>query len=617
MSSEPHQQTNKDQANKTNSTLITESASNLLLRQLKSCISLTKHYEQQSVSARHIEETEKFAESLLESLKNFPHQTLAQLALHRPGASYFHNFQFNACIYCALVLLRNKMNLSTAQQILCGTFTWIVTARESIEPQPDKNQISVETETPDNLAQERIRNQLTKALTQYRRTTWLHILNSGSAKRLSNIEKWLQQRDVCNPIHDYLKHSLFMALSITRHKVRKPVSFASALKSLVQLSHSFAQPLIEPLLSFPGEILPGNVVKIANGRLFLMLGEYQQDCYTLAYSATEKKYLPEIKVLSKAQISSVLPATPVANLRVIEQWWGRPWKELLLNLELNTEHLLVLPGYRMDKPPESLTNVIQHLNDQDLDIGKLTQMIEAEPGFAEHIRLTASHKSRAKMKISDVKHGLLMNGIERTKSVLVEKALVSRLNQNYFPLQTALYQFVKLWASFAESIAQRHPRMLPEQCSCWVHFAASGLFTNAEIKSQLHWYLSDQDSDDSNEYCISINNSEALWQHALKIAQCWAQEQELTGALKDALTKKNLPARVKRTEPHALLCLSLLLATRIFLDHSARNDSEEYLLQFLQTLGLKPETVSKIQAEAMENSHTYWPIHSHLVAKIS
>lgn len=611
---------------------MTESAANQLLRLLKLCISLTRNYEQYAVSARHIEETEKFAEVLLTTLKAYPHQTLAQLALYRTGTSYFHNFQFNACVYCAMTLLRNKMNLSTAQQILAGVFTWVVTAKGFLEPQARQSGESIGG--PDNLNgnqnqyYERIKTQLIRALSHYKRSAWLHVLTSGSGKKLSVIERWLQQRDVRNPVHDYLKHSLFIALSITRRKAKKPVSFAAALKSLTQLTHSFAQPLIEPILTFPGEILPGNVVKISNGQIFLLLGQFPghgesgeekpdnyqiHDCYTLAYNTADKKYQSEIKTLSKDQITNVLPATPVGNLQVIEQWWGRPWKQLLLNLDLNVEHQIATPGFRIDQPPDSLTSVIQHLNDRDLDIVKLTHMIESEAGFAEHIKETASHKSRAKMKISDVKHGLLMNGIERTKSVLVEKALVSRLTQNYFPLQSAVYQFVRLWSSFAESIAQRHPRMLPEQCSCWVHFAAAGLFTNAEIKSQLHWAISDPDPNDVNEYCINVHRSESLWQHALKIAQSWSQERELTNALKDALAKKNLPARVKRSEPHALLSLSLLLTTQAYLQHSGSTNPDEYLLQFLQILGLQPDIVPKIIAEAMENSHSYWPIHCELL----
>lgn len=586
-----------------NSTLIQETASNKIARLFTQSVRIIKLYEQQSLSSAHIEETESFAELLLETLKLYPHQTTAQLTLHRSKAPYFHNFLFNTCIYAGLCLLRNKMNLTTAQQIIAGIFSWIVTSRGYLES------LDRGTKIP-NHAYEAIKVKLRKGLHHFKRTIWLDILESQSGRILSSPKTWLQYRDLKNPTHDYLKHSVFIALQITRSKNRRAISYTAALRSLVQNSHCFAMPVIEPLLEFPGEVLPGSAVKIATGHNFLILGIFKNECYSLPYDATSRHYGSDIKLITKDQIAVVMPATPVSSLKLMDKWWGRPWKDLLLNLEIKPESLITPASYRIDHPPESLTNVIQHLNENDLDIPKLTQLIESEQGFAEHIKQTASHKSRAKMKISDVKHGLLMNGIDRTKSVLLEKALVTRLTQHLFPLQTVLYQFVKLWASFAESIAQLHPRMLPEECSCWVHFAASGLFTNAEIKSQFAWQM----GLDNCEHGIRVANTETLWQHSHKISQSWSQERELTGALKDVIAKRSLPARVKRSQPHALISLSLLLTTRYFLAQDQEKPDEEYLQQYLTCLGLDLESLAEITTKTTENSHTYWPIHNQLLS---
>lgn len=596
-----------------NSTLIQESASNKLAKLFTLLIRNVKGFEQQDVSSNHIEQTEQFAELLLECLKLYPLQTIAQLSLHRSKAPYFHNFIFNACVFSGLCLLRNKMNLTTAQQIIAGIFTWIVTSRGFVESIEKGSQIS-------NQSHERVKTQMIRALSQVKRSIWLDILMCGSGRVLGAPTKWLQKRDIQNPTHDYLKQAVFIAIQITRmqpsanQKPRKTNSFGVALKTLIQTSHCFAVTNLEPLLDFPGEILPGNVVKISSGQLFLLLGIFKNECYALPYDTNQNQYLDDVKLITKDQITKVMASTPINSLKLLDKWWGRPFKELLLNLEIKPETLITPASFRIDHPPESLTTVIQHLNEQDLDIQKLTKLIESEAGFAEHIRQTASHKSRAKLKISDVKHGLLMNGIERTKSVLVEKALVTRLNQHQFPLQAVLYQFVKMWASFAESIAQRHPRMLPEETSCWVHFAASGLFTNAEIKSQFGWLLRPKNNNTRSDYCISVSHPETLWQHSQKIAVSWSQERELTSALKDIVIKRNLPARIKRSEPHALIALSLLLTTQCFLSNDSNAKDDEYLLQYLATLDIDRHNLPIIQQETLENSHVYWPINNRLIA---
>ena len=590
-----------------NSTIITESAATRLTRILKSIVRLTQSFEKQTIAELHIEETEKLAELLIDTLKTYPHQTLAQLSLHRTQVPYFYNFCFNACIFSGISLLRNKMNLTTAQQIIAGILTWAITSKGYVET------LGTGARTT-NEKHEKIKTQLIRALSQYKRTIWLHLITSASGKSLLTMKIWVQNRDVINPIHDYLKHAMFMASALTRTQHKKATNYAAAFKSLVQATHVFATPQLEPLLNFPGEILPGNGVKISNGQNFMVLAVFGDECYVLPYDAAQKKYLIGIKLITVDQIVRISPATPVANLAILEQWWGRSWKELLLNLEINLESLLMPPSYRVDQPPESLTTVIDHLNEQDLDIPKLTHLIESEPGFAAHVKETASHKSRAKMKISGVKHGLLMNGIERTKSVLVEKALVTRLSQHQFPLQNVIHQFVKLWASYAESIAKRHPTMLPEQCSCWVHFAASGLFTNAEIKSQFAWSTSAATTGNGNEFGINIGSPEQLWQHAQKIASSWSQEKSLTIALNDALVKRNLPARVKRSKTHVLISLSLLLATKYYLGNSTKHKNDDYLQQYLAILGLNAQSLADIQQETTENSHTFWPIHNQLIS---
>ena len=589
-------------------TQITESAATLILGLYKQLLGLVHMHEKHSVGPTHIEKTELLAEELLLTLKRYPHQAIAQFQIYKPNLYYFHNFCFNTILFCGLLLLRNKMNLSAAQQIMSGVLSWLLCSRNDIES------LNKEESDASPCHFETIKAQLIRALGHYNRSLWLEILTSRPGKSLRHPATLISDRNPANTIHSYQGLSLAFAVHSTRVKGRNGQSFPQSLKFLVQHSNTFALSLLEPLLDFPGNFAPGSVIVLENKQRFMVLGLIDGQIYALAWQASTKSYHTEIKTLCPSQVISIQTNASTGNVRLIDIWWGREWQSLLSQLEVNPSHSLSTPGYKIDRPPASLLAVIEQLNKPSIDIPRLTEIIENEPDFAKHITDTASHQSRANLKISKVKHGLLMNGIDRTRSVLIEKALITRLSQNQFPLLSVVYQFVKLWAYIAAAIAQRHPKLLPEECSCWVHFAASGLFTHAEIKSQLAWKLPKTQNDHSNEYQFSLQNPGILWQHALQLSVAWSQDRKLNAALKDAHTKSNLSATAQRSEIHTLISLSLRMTAGIFLHGTliAPND-DEYIRQFLHKLGISNADYREVMTQALEGSHTYWPIHNKMV----
>lgn len=570
----------------------------------KALIKLTSQFEKRDVSAAHIEQTETLAETFIESLISHPAPVLAQLQFNKPGLGYFHNFQFNCVLFSALLLLRNNTNLTTAQQILAGVISWCITARPEIE------KCSNPKYQPEHCNFEKVKNQLLRALDHYQRQIWRAVVTSASAKSVAATPKLVQQRNVACPSGDYLKLALFMASAITRKPGQAALNFSKALLKLTQQCHCFALPLLEPLMQYPGTLLPGSNIVVGNNLSALYLGRHQSEIYCMVWSASDKKFSDEITVFSESQIKRVASPGNLKNLKLMDHWWGPQWQELQQLNKLTDSQSLYRRGFRLDRPPESLVSVIEHLNAQDIDIDKLISLIETEPSFADHLQFTASQQSRAKLKVSTVKHGLLMNGFERTQSVLVEKALTGRLTQHSFPLQDVIYQFVKLWALIAAEIAQRHPKLLPEQASCWVYFAASGLFTHAELKLKQHWqYLDDAATKDSHK--ISMKQPQLLWQHAYKLACSWAQDKAIRDALRDVQAKQALPATSKRSVTHTLLNVSLALASSLYFKGNwPALESDDFLLHYCQRLGLDNALISEIQQETVKNSHNYWPIYN-------
>ena len=508
-------------------------------------------------------------------------------------------------------MLRNNINATSLQQVLCGVITWTICARKKLEQHYGCLSQSAQQADFDTIKQ-----QLIQALSRWQRSVWLDIFTCVSAQMVIKPQAYIRKRNLRAPLQDYLKLSFCLAGYITRNPKVAPLSFPVALRKVIQSCHCYGQSLLQPLLEYPGLILPGSAVISNKKETWLLLSHPDSDYLALKYDDASNGYSQEVTRLPAGDIAKVAAPGKLTNLRMIDKWWNNEWRSHQQQAESTNTRQLTAPGFRIDKPPTSLVEIIEHLNQQDIEVAKLSSLIENEPGFAQHIQETASQQSRSNLRIGNVKHGLLMNGFERTKSVLVQKALVTRLNQHSFPLQDAIYQFVKFWAAIASCIAQRHPKLLPEQASNWVYFCASGLFTNAEIKSCLYWQRDDpvdQPTGDTQQSPIAIKATEALWSHAHKLAVCWAQDRELISALKDIQAKQHLPATAQRSLPHVLLSLSLKMSINYFFSNASENSNNDvYLQQYMSKLALSPETQPQILQEAVENSHVYWPIHNQI-----
>lgn len=587
------------EAKETDTPANTEPVSQVISALYKNLIRLNTLYEKQPVSAQHIEQTEKLAERVLEALIASPNPVLAQIHFNKSNLPYFFNFQFNCIVFGALLLLRNNINLTTAQQILSGIISWSITA---------KPQISGEHTSSEASQQQKTKAQTIRVLNHYQRQIWVSLLTAIKANDFAKLGSMVQRRNTAAPLTNYLLLSLYFSWLLTRKPDKPGLSYSNALQKLVQSCQSFAQGLLEPLLEYPGLILPGSALTISGKQNVLYLGKHQSELYTLAYNSAEKRYSDDISVISEAQIQKIAPPINLNQIKLVEKWWGSQWIEVQALNQSTDSRKLYPKGFRPDRPPESLVDIIEHLNEQDIEVDTLIGLIQNETSFVDHIQLTATQQSRANIKINSVKHGLLMNGFERTRSVLVERALTTRLAQHQFPLQDVIYQFVKLWAAFAASLAQYHPKLLPEQASCWVYFAASGLFTHAELKLKQNWQFIDNDAQRDN-HRIKLKEPQLLWQHAYKLAVCWAQDKELKDALRDMPAKQPLPPTAPRTIAHTLLNLSLNLATSIFFKGEVPEyDSDEYLQQYCQKLRVEPAEYPEIVEETVKNSHTYWPI---------
>ena len=212
--------------NTSSSTEIKASAATLVLELYKSQFALTKLHEAADVSVKHIEHTEALADKFITALRDAPHALIAQLSLPKSKLTYQQNFAFNCTLFCTLLLLRNRMNLTAAQQIICGVISWLMCARPNIET------LQQSQEDTTSEAHERIKTQLIRALSHYQRGIWLDILTCKSSRSLGKIHQSLSQKALHSPSHEYLKLSLYFATQITRSNTYKPRSYGHVFKPL-------------------------------------------------------------------------------------------------------------------------------------------------------------------------------------------------------------------------------------------------------------------------------------------------------------------------------------------------------------------------------------------------
>src|SRR5690606_26165973 len=133
----------------------------------------------------------------------------------------------------------------------------------------------------------------------------------------------------------------------------------------------------------------------------------------------------------------------------LSQWWDKTWQEWQ-HAQSKPPHSRIQPVYfRLDIPPPTLTDVQQQLDLAQPDTNTLTRLISSERSLADYIQHQATLKSRQKLAMTNVKQALLMQGFERTYSILCQQALTIRLEQYRFPCAESLIQFSRLRSAVA------------------------------------------------------------------------------------------------------------------------------------------------------------------------
>ena len=140
----------------------------------------------------------------------------------------------------------------------------------------------------------------------------------------------------------------------------------------------------------------------------------------------------------------------------------------------------------MQTAPASLLVIQDQLNHSNADIAVIVKAIENEPVYAHQLQVSASISNRQKQPIQNIQQCLAMLGFERANSILLQHSLMSRLNQQYFPIQQRLLTFSQFFVFIAENLADETKLVSPELASTTANFVVSRLFTLPAIRNLDH-----------------------------------------------------------------------------------------------------------------------------------
>ena len=534
-------------------------------------------------SSRHLKQTLAFTETLLDLLKSHPDLTVAQPSLYKKHVPASVNLLLNAAICTALIAQRNRLNESTAQQLTCA-----VASNVCLDAQAYQDYFTQDTKVKSLVASSR----LELALQKTRQEIWL----SGIAslpKKGQKLPQLSPLKLVENDNQTICRAGLLLGVLSTPRAGSATRPFAECIRLLCRQLPATKWHLLAPLLEYPGLISPGSIAITVDGEASIVLGNGE----IVSHVSKLKRDSDDAVVLPLAQRDiNRLRTLSINGFSKFDGWWGDTWNAHLEDVSIVP---LLAPTFRIDSPPPTLMEIQAKVNDPDLDINDLSELIAKESLLKGYLLDMAQKHSRKKIATSNIKQGVMMHGFYGSAALLMQYALLHRINQHQFPLQHDLLQFTQIASHIAGQISQVDSRFVIEPVSTMVTFALSGLFTHPRMKSLSSWEPSKSRWFDINSLVLSLDGA-ALTRYASRMVDSWRQPSWFNRAINQ---HHAIPSTTDKDIYHslsAILGVSLIGARLVYFDTSIKcSETGAYLSQGLGLLGLSNDQFSAIRDDAV------------------
>jgi hypothetical protein len=401
-----------------------------------------------------------------------------------------------------------------------------------------------------------------------------------------------------------------LALLCTPNKHKRPISFAGVIKHLALTCCQKWYGLLTPLLDYPSVFPLGSYIRLHDGSVHIVLAQSINGVVTKPLqtkkTAVEQTDKVGIQFTNADQIKQSYPTQQLNSFTRLSQWWGSELTEWFSNNKEHDQKVafdIILP---FQTAPASLLVIQDQLNHSNADIAIIVKAIEKEPAHAHHLQAAASISNRKKQPVQNIQHGLAMLGFERTNSVLLQHSLMSRLNQQYFPLQQALLTFSQLLVFIIGELATATKLVSPELARTTAYFIVSRLFTLPTIRTLTHWGTS-TDPTFKLASLIKVKESKNLKNDGFLLAKSWLQNKQSLEVLQqyDSVITKHMK-KTATSQYCYLVGLSLILAQEHYFAETKRGEeTERYYKAGLNELGLSQPKVINMMADIIASTNFF------------
>jgi hypothetical protein len=489
----------------------------------------------------------QFVQQFLRLAKHHPIPLFAQLQLYKSQFTPTFNLGFNTLIYTSLLASRNKFDDSIHQQLL---FAAICLHASTHKRQQETGSLPVSYFSM---------QEYQSLFSLQHRQLLRHIC------KVSNyLDPNLNTRSNKFRQLDGLQICLFVAVKLAKLTTlganKTLLSFALALKKVCIDAPSNWYVYLRPLLDYPTLIPPGSCIKDEHDNLVISLAVQEKSHLILSLSAKSEADSVAIRSVDTCKIRQVFPTQKLANLDKLTLYWGEHFeKTTCSNKQIKSPWGKQIG---LGTLPSSLIAIQSELNLPIPRVDKIVEILEQEEAFSTQLQNIASANSRLMLPIVTSRHGLLMNGFDRSYQALLQHSLLSRLTQESFPLQKKLLNFTQLFCFIADALAKICGENSSNLASTIGLFSLSYYFISPTIRTCIDWQTGSDEF-----YKISrlfkIKQTEQASQFPVKLAQAWQQNHQVIKTLQQLLAAEPFQEKAPHTAMDLVKIIGLaLVATR-------------------------------------------------------
>ncbi|MGJ8682625.1 hypothetical protein [Paraglaciecola sp.] len=568
------------------------------------CISLVKLlslYNTQKINKKHLQVTHQFCQSLLTSAKTHPDMVFAQPQLYKSQLPYTVNLALNTCINVCLIGIRNKVDESVCLQIMNASLSLIACNQASINDyQLPENTKSIKLFKDNSLLETQLdtHNQ--------------HIWHSAYLTYKALNERKVACLNQLNKLQRLVYLGYKLAILCTPNKHSKAVKFAHAFKQLCLTSPPSWYETLEPLLQYPSLVPPGTIIKHVDNSMLIIVSINEQGLVVKPMKRPTQNRSIEgededinVGLIPLTQVSQFYLPQSINKMSQFNYWWNEDNESYLTTNPAAKRVLAFEQKLAFQSPPPSLLVIQDQLTNINTDISVITKAIEKEPAYVQQLKQSATIGNRQKQPVETIQHGLAMLGYERTSCLLLEHSLLSRLNQEYFPLQKQFIVFSSIYSTIAAEIANTNKSMTYEIVSSTAYFVLSRLFSLPQLRTKMNWEVDNKRHFEVSNL-IKVNGNNTLKSGAIILAQAWQQPANILQALKSYDALDTLHNSNKKHQLSYILGLSLIIAKQVYFQTpTSCPDTLRYKNNALDTLHLSDTQITEITEQALSKTMIY------------